>query len=293
MKRKLPAHDFLEHLPAHREDRVPTAMKGFGFFTEEGMLHDQPPTRILNYAFSLTTQGTATKLNGLQVHQLCGNTMAFAFPGQIISYYNLSPDLKFYYCIMGDDFFAHPQMNRNVLNSFEFFREEGNPVFKLTDQTAGAVIDLLQKIQKEYLEKHMDSDTLIRLYLHELFLKVKRDYIPVKTRLAQSTGRGEVLARAYKELLSQHFRENKSLAFYAGLLCVTPKHLSEMVKEQTGRPAGYWLTEMEMLEAKVLLKHSDNSIGEIASGLSYEDARSFSKMFKRMTGLTPSEYRGS
>lgn len=83
------------------------------------------------------------------------------------------------------------------------------------------------------------------------------------------------------------------MRFYASLLHVTPKHLSEVVKAQTGRTAGEWIDQSVILEAKVLLQQKELSISQVADALHFSDQSVFGKFFKVNTGVSPLAYRQS
>ena len=78
---------------------------------------------------------------------------------------------------------------------------------------------------------------------------------------------------------------------YASLLNVSAGHLSELVKEQSGRPAINHIHERLVLEARRLLFHTQHSLKEIAFDLGFTDASYFNRFFKRETNVTPAEYR--
>jgi len=63
------------------------------------------------------------------------------------------------------------------------------------------------------------------------------------------------------------------------------------VKTQSGKPAIKHIHERQLLEAKRLLFHANNSLKEIAFDLGFSDASYFNRFFKRETGVTPAEYR--
>ena len=81
------------------------------------------------------------------------------------------------------------------------------------------------------------------------------------------------------------------MQFYADKLCLTPKYLSKIVKEASGRSGPEWIDAFVILEAKNLLRYSDESIKEIAYKLKFPSASVFNKFFKANTGLIPSDYR--
>ena len=70
-----------------------------------------------------------------------------------------------------------------------------------------------------------------------------------------------------------------------------PNHLNKCVKAATGKSAQDLLSEMVLLEAKVLLRQTSLSVNEIAFKIGKEDTSDFIRFFKSKTNLTPTEYR--
>jgi AraC-like DNA-binding protein len=83
------------------------------------------------------------------------------------------------------------------------------------------------------------------------------------------------------------------MAFYADKLCLTPKYLSTLIKQASGRSAPDWIDDFVILEAKNLLKYTGLAIKEIVYKLHFPNQSVFFKFFKAHTGLTPSEYRNA
>lgn len=95
----------------------------------------------------------------------------------------------------------------------------------------------------------------------------------------------------FLELVQQHYREQRLIQFYANKLCITPKYLSKLVKEHTGRAAADWIEQHVILEARAMLQSSDMSIQQIATSLNFPNQSFFGKYFKRATGVSPKQYR--
>lgn len=99
----------------------------------------------------------------------------------------------------------------------------------------------------------------------------------------------EILANFYL-LLKQSFRQDHTVQFYASELGITPKHLSVITKELTGKSAIELIQNVLVEEAKCLLRQG-LSIGEIAKQLHFSDQSFFGKFFKRYVGISPKEFR--
>lgn len=95
----------------------------------------------------------------------------------------------------------------------------------------------------------------------------------------------------FLELVQQHYREERLIQYYAGRLCITPKYLSKLVKEHTGRAATDWIEQHVILEARAMLQSTDLSIQQIATTLNFPNQSFFGKYFKRATGVSPTRYR--
>ena len=91
--------------------------------------------------------------------------------------------------------------------------------------------------------------------------------------------------------VSEDFRDQRLVSYYAHKLCITPKHLSSVVKEISGRTAGDWIENYVVMEAKVLLKTTDLTIQELAVNLHFANQSFFGKYFKHHTGFSPTSYR--
>lgn len=103
--------------------------------------------------------------------------------------------------------------------------------------------------------------------------------------------RQEELFRRFIALVNQHSKHERNVNFYADKLCLTPHYLSSVIRETSGQTVMQWINQAVILEAKVLLKHSDLLVFQISDELNFPNPSFFSKFFKRMTGMTPAEYQ--
>ena len=108
---------------------------------------------------------------------------------------------------------------------------------------------------------------------------------------AAANTRVELLFEHFMSLVTEYHSFERNMSFYANRLGLTPKYLSKLIKQVSGRSAPDWIDSFVILEAKNLLKYSDVSIKEIVYQLNFPNPSVFYKFFKAHTGLTPSEYR--
>lgn len=102
-----------------------------------------------------------------------------------------------------------------------------------------------------------------------------------------------MLFERFMSLVSEYHTSERNMSFYADRLGMTPKYLSKLIKDVSGRSAPEWINAFVIQEAKSMLKYTDDSVKEIVFKLNFVSPSVFFKFFKAQTGMTPSEYRNS
>ena len=103
--------------------------------------------------------------------------------------------------------------------------------------------------------------------------------------------RGQRILQQFLDALGRKDPLPRNIRAYADYLCITPNHLSAVIREQSGRSVMDWLNAHCILRAQVLLRHTNLSIYEIADRLGFQSSTFFTRFFHRETGITPKEYR--
>lgn len=94
----------------------------------------------------------------------------------------------------------------------------------------------------------------------------------------------------FMELAQQHFRKGRTIAFYADKMCLTPKYLSQVIRQVSGRYAGDWIDDYVILEAKALLRSKKYSVAQVCDMLGFVNVSHFCKHFKAAVGCSPGKY---
>lgn len=110
------------------------------------------------------------------------------------------------------------------------------------------------------------------------------------TTSVSATAAERIMQRFY-DLLPEADAVGRSVQAFAERLCVTPNHLSAVVKQQCGQTVMQLLNAHAVLQAKTMLRHSTLPIGEISDRLGFADPPAFCRFFKREAGTTPLQYR--
>lgn len=93
------------------------------------------------------------------------------------------------------------------------------------------------------------------------------------------------------KLIEDNYMRERSVAFYADQLCLTPKYLSVMVKSLCGNTVQQLLFKAIIRRSIFLMKNTNMSIQQISYELNFPNASTFGTFFKKHTGLSPKHYR--
>jgi len=117
----------------------------------------------------------------------------------------------------------------------------------------------------------------------------------IQTQYADKLGKQKLHEELYErfcDAIIEHHRESREVSFYARLLCRSPKYFASVIKQTTGVAASEWINHYIVIEAKWMLLHErQKSIQQIAHELGFSELASFSRFFKHIEGITPSEFR--
>ncbi len=184
-----------------------------------------------------------------------------------------------------------PQLARHdkLANDFPFLRPSVSPAIQLNKQTIQEVVNLFGLIKYEHDQYGPASLEVIRAYLAALLAKGRQHYQPADAPVART--REQELAQAFEELSQAHFLRHTTVAEYADLLNISPKHLSESVKKAIGQNALDIINGHRINFAKSLLRQTDLPPSRIGDELGFANQAYFFTFFKKHTGVTPSQFR--
>ena len=106
----------------------------------------------------------------------------------------------------------------------------------------------------------------------------------------KTENRQEKIFNRFLDLVQTHYKEERSISFYADKMCLTPKYLSLVIHQVSGRFAGEWIKDYVILEAKALLKSKAYTVQQVSDLLNFSNASFFGKFFKAAVGCSPRKY---
>ncbi|WP_066630150.1 AraC family transcriptional regulator [Labilibacter marinus] len=215
----------------------------------------------------------------------------FMSPGQAhkIEY---STDIEGYLFIFSADFYLFDKNNQNRLLEFPFFFniQQDNPPLQLVDKSDCEFLrQLFVKGIDEIGRKDGGKIDLLRSIL-DTILNYTACLYPTEEE-GLSSGKGHLLVKRFFQLVEENYQKNLSVNQYAELLAITPNHLTQTLKQLTGRTSNEIIQSKQMLEIKRLLIHTSLTVTQISDQLNFSDQSYFTKFFKKQIGVTPNQFR--
>ena len=251
----------------------------------------QEPTRMNFILMALCSKGRAQYCIDTRQQTVKPGDLLFISERHIIDNYMASPDFECL-CILVSTQFYHGfvQNVRNVSSLLLFTMN--NPVVQLTPHE----IQVYSNYYRTIREKISDTEHHYRTeVVKALLLAMFYDMSGVTYREEQSSSKGQsradVIFAEFIQQLEQNYRTERRVSWYAQQMGITPKYLSEIIKQISKRTPNEWIDSYVVLEIRVLLKNSTKSIKEITEELNFPNQSFLGKYFKEHVGMSPSEYR--
>lgn len=271
-------------------------LKGFKVFQIED---DSNSTRVYSrkefYKICLTT-GKSKIHYADRSFEAEGTVLFFGNPHIPYSWETLSRTYIGYTILFSEDF-LYPDNRSESLQQSPLFKIDGTPILEISESQRSFLNGLFQKMIEEQESEYQYKDDLIRNYIHLILHEALK--LQPSENFHRNKNAAERLTSVFIELLERQFpieTADKALSLktandYARHLSVHVNYLNRAVKEVTGKPTSYHISERIIGEAKAMLQHTDWNVSEIAYALGFDYPTYFNNFFKKHTGTTPTILR--
>lgn len=168
-----------------------------------------------------------------------------------------------------------------------------SPVFNLGDDFVASYHDVYQRIRQRladpaYPLKREFIEAALSVQICDVCSVILRTSAE---RPPSASSRKEQIFSRFTELVTQHYATERSIKWYADQLFLTPKYLSQVVHQVSGRLAGDWIRDYVILEAKALIKSRKYSIQQVSDQLNFPNQSFFATYFRKAVGCSPKSYQ--
>lgn len=224
-------------------------------------------------------------------------TLVFIGPGQVAG----KDDTGEVFRMQGWGLCFHPDLLRGTalgqkIKDYSFFSYESNESLHMSEREKQTIINCFQEIREEIehsIDKHSKSIIVANL---EVFLNHCLRFYDRQFITREDVNKG-ILSRFEKEL-NLYFESDKpqtlglaSVQYFANQVHLSANYFGDLIKKETGKTAQEYVQLKIIDKAKDMLYSPDKSINEIAYKLGFKYPHHFSRMFKKIVGVSPTDYR--
>ena len=262
--------------------------------TESRMEAFRFPCRINAFIIGVGTEGESSGLLNLQEFRIRKDTMFIFAPNSILQARSIE-GLKVHILAVSCDFMKRINIDTKHLLPL-LLQFTTYPCLEISPAESQALRNFISLVEQETAGPESEfSAEIIGGLIAGTISKVGESlqhYLAEHPELDEPAhNRAKEYFTQFTQLLNEHYKQERSVGFYARQLCITPKYLTTLIKRISGRSVSEWIDNFVILEAKTLLKYSNMSIQEIAYYLNFPNQSFFGSYFKRNTGMSPSQYK--
>ena len=249
------------------------------------------PARMNFILMALCTRGTANYSIDTHSQAVMPGDLMFISERHIVDHYTASDDFECQSIMVSTNFYHDFVQNVKNVSSLLLF-SMNNPVVRLTPLEIQTYSNYYQTIREKIANKeHPYRNELVKALLLSMFYDMSGVIYRVEQQGQKIQTRADVFFANFIRLLEQNFRRERRVSWYAEQLNITPKYLSEIVKQVSKRTPTDWIDNYVVLEMRVLLKNSTKTIKELTEELNFPNQSFMGKYFKEHVGMSPSQFR--
>ncbi|GAB3789927.1 AraC family transcriptional regulator [Spirosoma horti] len=239
-----------------------------------------------HYMLVVLTEGQLTYRIDFDAYQIQAPGLLMVFPGQV---HQLTPQtdlsgwaISFETELLSEDLKA--LLDKAWRDQIDFICDVLAPWFEQLKNLLTAIDQLVDKPLST-------SQKAVTALLTGLLFMIAGAISGMGYSTKSAPKRSTLVKQQFLQLLYRHYKDWKKPSQYAERMHITTAHLNDTIKRVTGRTTTQAIQEQCVVEARRLLQYTDLDVIEIAYQIGYVTPSHFIKLFKLVTGLTPSQYR--
>ena len=298
-------NELVEAIDFTKLDSVARRRKMFGFYTlvfvenaDGSLASGRACSRSAeSMQASLCSRSPATLTYGLNDYDLTTGDMILIGAGQTIG--NNSDTIQhpqgFAIAWHADLMASTPFAGQ--MKDFRYFSYDTHEALPVTLDERETLWDYFYLIDRTLANQPIDQHTSIIIASIIISLLTLTQRIYDRHYVEHTTAERTLLSR-FEDIIMNYFTSGQSrqhglptVQYCADKLCLSPNYFGDLIKKATGQSAKEYILQVTMVRCKILLSGTDKPVSEIAEELGYGYTHHLARVFKKMTGMTPQEYR--
>lgn len=245
------------------------------------------PTLMPEMRILIIKSGWATPIINMIERRFEQGDLVFLGSNGILQYKEASTDVRGIGLSISDELFSLAIGNR-IPAAFDGHLRD----FQMHLKPAQVeYLDQLHSILYQHLKQQNGSSQVTLHLLSALLWYVDNLWSQHEQTYRENQTRQQRLFTDFIQLVSEFAPAHHTIDYYASRLCITPRYMSTIIRQVSGKSAKQWIDDALVTRIKIELKHSDKTIAHIADDMNFPNPSFMIKFFKRMTGMTPASFR--
>lgn len=259
---------------------------------DESLFFTQYPVKLSFTVVIIVFSGSMHYRINLEECWAYSNDLITVQKGAIGEFLHSSPDLQVAVIAFNNELF-HMNDHPEVAMKMQQMLYE-NPVKHFSGESLKEIRMIYELMKKKIIENDNPfRKEILQGYVRALMYTILHKLLETLQQVPehiQNNRQHEIYMQFIREV-QRNYQKERSVAYYADRLCITPKYLSQTVLKASGRLAGEWISEYVILEAKALIKSHCYTIQQISEMLHFPNPSFFGRYFKKKVGCTPKAYQ--
>ncbi len=241
------------------------------------------PTPLLKANFNFIafpTNGSFEQQVGNEIKKVSDNQALLVMQGEVTSLLRQSKNIKGYYIIFDDKILQQFKDHSYFVKLFTVA-----PIIQLHSSDSEFSEQVCKLIIRELQTLKPDEQIVLHLF-QSLLLKLLKS-----SELKKGLSRAFDIAISFRNLVYKHYTEQYSISDYAGKLNISSNYLNRCIQNVWNKSAKQFTQEVAIVQSQKYLQDLTRSVSDIAYQLSFNDPSYFGRLFKKITGVSPQEYR--
>ena len=240
-----------------------------------------------SYVLVFFTKGSGTHEIDFDIFTIQSGSMFFLQPGQM-HHWDLSDDVEGFVIFYSQEMY-NLYFGQKTIGEYPFYSSMDNkPEMVFDIPESKAILPYFESLILETQTIQLLKQDKIMNLLDIIHIEIARKYSKTYFHEAHSYN---VKIKNFEVLLEQNFKTEKAAFFYASQLNITLKHLNRICNEILQKTTTEVILDRIILEVKRMLMDKKFTINEIASELGFDDYSYFTRLFKKHTVMTPTNFR--
>ncbi|WP_413997993.1 helix-turn-helix domain-containing protein [Flavobacterium sp. W1B] len=227
------------------------------------------------------TKGYVKQQLETSVFEIKANEALNIKQGNFTATLELSDDVEGFFVVYENEIITDIALNKNDLSFFYT-----SPFLILNEVSFNWIVRAFELLEEELFTSDRVMEICVALF-QSILLKIIR----LENKGNEVLSRVRYISFHFRELVQKEHIKHKNISFYSDALNISDNYLNKCVKDATGKPPKQWINEISILHSQILLQDNSRDVAGIAFELNYQSPSYFSRLFKKVTGYSPSDYR--